>query len=288
MQGKVYINGTITAPAEARISVFDRGFLYGDSVFETLRIYNRVPFALAEHLERLYNSGKRVGFALPWTSSELIQACEKTLCDSNLKDAYLRMIATRGTGPMGLDPALAQHPTLIVMVLPLPHLPAAMYEIGRSAWLVSVSRHDGSHPDPRAKTGNYLNSVLATQEARDHDAEEAIMLDAAGRVAEASAANIFVMLEGVWCTPPLSVGILSGITRKTVLRLCHAAKIDAQEKVLWPSDLERADEMFLCASVRQIVPLVKLNGRLIGIGKVGAATRRLMQLYTNETQGIAV
>jgi branched-chain amino acid aminotransferase len=281
MRGKVYIDGRIVDPAAATISVFDRGFLYGDSVFETLRVYGGKPFALEEHLERLFASGERVGFTLPWSSATLRAALAQTLAASGLVDAYVRIIATRGTGTLGLDPALAEHPTLIFLVVELPALPASLYEQGRTAWLVSASRH-GTSVDPQAKTGNYLNSVLATREATAHGAQEAIMLDGAGRVAEASSANLFALVDGVWCTPPLDVGILSGITRKTLLRLCEQAGVPAEERVLWPVDLQRATEIFLCASVREIVPIVRLNDAPVGDGAVGAGTRELRVLYRQE------
>lgn len=278
MVGKVFINGRIVDPDAATVSIFDRGFLYGDSVFETLRVYDGVPFALEEHLQRLRASGARVGFELPWSPPELTQALLSTLQASALRDAYVRLITTRGTGTMGLDPALARDPTLIVIVVPLPPLPERMYREGHSAWLVNQSRQ--SDVDPQAKTGNYLNSVLAAREASAHGAQEAIMTDGRGRVAEASSANLFALLDGAWCTPPMDVGILGGITRQTIMRVCEDAHIPCEERVLWPKDLERAEEVFLCASVREIVPIVRLNNRPIGTGKVGHATDRLRQLYT--------
>ena len=281
---KVYLNGAIVAPEDAKISVFDRGFLYGDSVFETLRVYGGVPFAFAAHLERLFASGERVGFALPWAADEIRQAAEKTLAAAGLRDAYLRIIATRGAGKLGLDPALAENPNLNILALELPPLPADMYEHGRSAQLVSVQKSAKSAVDPQAKTGNYLNSVLATREARAHGADEAIMLDRDGRVAEASAANVFALIDGVWCTPPLDVGILSGITRRTLLELCKRSGIAAEERVLWPKDLERATEIFLCASVREIVPIVQLNGKPVRDGFVGEATKKLRQTYAAEVR----
>lgn len=284
MRGKVFMNGEIMAPEAARISVFDRGFLYGDSVFETVRVYQCVPFKLQEHLARLVASGERVGFILPWPRAAIATAIEQTVLESGLRDVYVRIIATRGSGPLGLDPALAVDPSLIVLALELPPLSAAMYERGRTAWLVSVLRHAKRTVDPLAKTGNYLNSVLAVQEASGHGAEEAIMLDGQGRVAEASSANVFARIDGVWCTPPLDVGILSGITRLTVLDLCREHHIAAEERVLWPRDLARAEEIFLCASVREIVPVVQLDGKPVGQGQVGEATRAMLSLYRAEVQ----
>jgi branched-chain amino acid aminotransferase len=284
MCGKVFISGGIVEPSEARISIFDRGFLYGDSVFETLRVYGGVPFKLAEHLERFAASGELVGFTLPWSASEIARAARKTLAAARLQDAYMRIIATRGAGVLGLDPALATDPQLIVLVLELPELPAQMYERGRSASLVSVLRGDRRVVDPKAKTGNYLNSVLAMREARSHGADEAIMLAPDGRVAEASAANVFARIDEVWCTPPLDVGILGGITRRTILDLCARERMAAQERVLWPADLQRANEIFLCASVRELVPVVTLDGKAVGDGVVGPTSKRLRALYAAEVR----
>lgn len=281
MQGKVYLNGTVVAPLDAKVSVFDRGFLYGDSVFETLRVYHGQPFALQAHLERLYASGERVGFFLPWTPSHLQDALKQTLHAAGFQDAYVRIIATRGEGTMGLDPGLAVDPKLIILVLPLPALSSAMYEHGVSVRLVSVCRMPKRSVDPLAKTGNYLNSVLAMREAKSHGAAEAIMLDREGRVAEASAANVFAFVDGAWATPPLDVGILSGITRQTILGLCAQHHIPAAERVLWPDDLVRAEEIFLCASVREIIPVTRLDDGLVGQGTVGPHTQKLRALYAD-------
>lgn len=278
MDGRVFVNGVIVAPHEAHISVFDRGFLYGDSVFETLRVYNGVPFKLAAHLERLAASGQRVGFALPWSAATLRQNIADTIAAARLDDAYVRVIGTRGTGAMGVDPALAQHPSLIIMALPLPPLPPTLYTVGRTAALVQASRHDGML-DPAAKTGNYLNSVMATQQARTQHAEEAIMCDPSGLVAEGSNSNIFALCDGVWCTPPLHVGILGGITRQTLLNLCRERHVPVEERELHPADLHRAAEIFLCASIREIVPIIKLDGEPVGNGRPGRQTQELHQWY---------
>lgn len=284
MHGKVWINGEIFAPRDARISVFDRGFLYGDSVFETLRVYGGVPFAFEEHLTRLFASGSRVGFELPWSREFLAEAVRHTLTAYANPNAYMRIIATRGSGEMGLDPSLAKEPTLMVMVLPLPHLPAELYSVGRSAALVSVVRNAAGNLDPMAKTGNYLNSVLAAQEAKSAGADEAIMLDPEGRIAEASAANVFALVNDVWCTPPLNVGILSGITRQTILRLCAEHTITCAERILWPVDLQRATEIFICASVREIVPIVSLNHQPVGDGQVGPRTQQIRSFYAQAVE----
>ena len=284
MPAVAYINGEICPPAEARVSVLDRGFLYGDSVYETLRVYGGVPFAFEAHLERLEESGRLVAFALPWDRAALRAAVEQTLAAADLGDAYLRVIVTRGSGTLGLDPALAAGPQLVILALELPELPGSIYEQGRSACLVSVQRNIKQALDPRAKTGNYMNSVLAADEARRRSADEAIMLDHDGRIAEASSANVFARVGDSWWTPPLDVGILSGITRGTLLRLCRERGIAVQERVLWPADLVSASEVFLCSSVREMVPLVRLDDQAVGDGSVGAGFAELLALYRAEVR----
>ena len=278
MLGRVFVNGAVVAPEEARISVFDRGFLYGDSVFETMRVYNGVPFKLEAHLDRLAASGQRVGFALPWSAQELTQAISVTLAAAELRDAYLRVIGTRGTGVMGIDPALASHPNLIVMALPLPALSASLYSVGRTAATVPFSRHEGM-VDPAAKTGNYLNSVMATQRAKQQNAEEAIMCGPGGSVAEGSNANLFALVDDAWATPPLHVGILGGITRQTLLELAQQRGAPVQERELFADDLRRASEIFLCASVREVVPIVQLDGAPVGRGRPGLRTQDMHRWY---------
>ena len=283
MHGKVYIHGQVCDPADARISIFDRGFLYGDSVFETLRVYHGVPFAFGEHLTRLVASGQRVGLQIPWDADHLRGVVTQTLTATGLHDLYLRIIVTRGSGPMNLDPTTARDPQLIVMALPLPPLPEAMYSQGRSGCLVYQGQRS---VDPQAKTGNYLNSVLAARTAGSQGADEAILVDGEGRVTEASAANVFVRLQGIWVTPPLNGEILSGITRKTLLRLCRQEGLGIEERVLRPAELLQAQEIFLCASVREIVPLVRLDGKPVGPGGVGAATQVLRALYAAEVERV--
>jgi len=280
--GKVNIGGKIVNPEDAQISIFDRGFLYGDSVFETMRVYESVPFAFTEHLERLYRSGQRIGFQLPWDIEFVRSECVATLKAANLENAYLRLIATRGAGTMGLDPSLAADPQLIVLALSLPSLPAELYELGRSSVLVGIRRNLKKAIDPQAKTGNYMNSVLAQNEASERGAGEAIMLDIEGRVAEGSSANVFALLDGRWCTPPLDVGILGGITRSTILRILEAEDLPVDVRVLWPDELRQASEIFLCSSIRELIPVVKLDDESVGDGCVGKNYQKVHELYKEE------
>lgn len=279
LAGIVSIGGELMAPEEARISIFDRGFLYGDSVYETMRVYGGTPFALSEHLGRLERSGQLVAFELPWDETAMARSIDRALTAAGLEDAYLRVIATRGSGTLGLDPALAENPQLIIIVLPLPPLPPDLYTRGRRASLVDVRRNLKQALNPQAKTGNYMNSVLAVHAARQRSADEAIMLDVDGRVAEASSANVFALLGGVWTTPPLDVGILAGITRDTVLALCRRLGPPASERVIWPDDLRAAEAIFLCGTVRELVPIVSLDDEPVGTGTVGESFQRLLDRY---------
>ncbi len=278
----MFIGGEVVDPSDAKISIFDRGFLYGDSVFETLRVHHGVPFAFGEHLDRLVASGRRIGFSLPWSEEHVRECCMKALHGAGLHDAYMRIIATRGSGTMGLDPSLATDPELVVLALALPEFPEGLYDVGRSAVFVSVRRNHTKAVDPEAKTGNYMNSVMAMRDAKAQGADEAIMLDVEGRVAEASSANVFALIDGVWCTPPIDVGILGGITRSTILRLCEQADIPHTVRVLWPNELVQATEMLLCSSVRELVPVTTLDGNAVGTGQVGPEVTRLRELYAAE------
>ncbi len=284
MRGRVSINGTIYEPDQAKISVLDRGFLYGDSVYETLRVYGGVPFAFDAHLERLFESGTLVAFTLPWEAEAIRAQTLETLHAAGLAEAMIRIIVTRGCGAFGLDPALAADSRLVIMALERPEIPESVYDEGRTACLVSIKRNNKQSLDPQAKTGNYMNSVLAAAEAGARNVDEAIMLDLEGRVAEASSANVFARIDGIWCTPPLDVGILSGITRRTILELSVVKGVRAEERVLWPEDLRRANEIFLCSSLREVMPIVTLDGASVGDGRVGSACRELHALYRAEVR----
>ena len=280
--GRVSIDGTIVEPQDATISIFDRGFLFGDSVFETLRIHLGYPFAFKEHIERFFASGARIGFELPWEEELIRNRCLETLESSGLEEAYMRIIGTRGMGPLGLDPSLATNPHLIVIVLPLPDFPEELYTKGRTAALVSVRRNLKMAVDPQAKTGNYINSVMAVRDAQARGAHEAIMLNVDGNVAEGSSANVFALIDGVWCTPSLDVGILSGITRQTLLELCELHKITVEVKIITLDEFKQATEILLCSSVRELLPLIQLDQVPIGSGAVGPQFNRLRDLYRAE------
>ncbi len=284
----VNIDGTLLDPSEARISVFDRGFLYGDSVYEVVRTYGGAPFELDAHLARLAHSAERVGLDLPWdarrTAREIARTLEAAGGDEppdleaapwNVGERYVRVVMTRGAGEIGLDPALAVDPRAIVIVRAVQGPPLAAYRDGVMACVVGVQRNAPEAVDPSAKTGNYLSQVLAVREARAHGAYEAIMLDRDGFVTEGSTSNVFAVRGGALWTPPLAAGILEGVTRGVVLGLARAAAIPLREEAMRPVDLESADELFITSTVREIVPVTRLGRAPVGGGRPGPVTSRL-------------
>jgi branched-chain amino acid aminotransferase len=284
MTTRVYVDGEIREEREARVSIFDRGFLYGDSVYEVTRTFGGAAFALPDHLERLERSARAIGLELP-PRTEIEHALAETLRAAGNRDSYVRIVVTRGEGELGLDPALADRPRLIVLVRPVAELPKEIYEKGVEVAIVSVRRNLRTAIDPAVKSGNYLNNVLAIGEAKRKGGFEAVLCDAEGRLAECSMSNLFVVTRGEVRTPALEVGILDGITRRKVLDLCGSHGIAATEGILWPEDLRRADEAFVTSSVRGIVPIVRVDGEPVGGGRPGDVTRRIMALYEAMTRG---
>jgi branched-chain amino acid aminotransferase len=278
----VWLDGRPIDPADARVSVFDRGFLYGDSVYEVTRALHGIAFALEEHLERLERSAAGIWLSPP-PRDFIRRAVVETLAQSRLNDAYVRIVVTRGAGEIALDPACADEPRLIVIVRPPKPPPPEAYRDGVEVAIVGRTRFAPGVPtstiDPQVKSGNYLGSVMAVAEARKRGAYEAILCDNVGRLTEGSSSNFFVVAGRRVATPALSVGLLEGITRRKVIELLAGAAIGLCEQALWPIDLLRADEAFLTSSVRGIVPIVRVDGANIGDGTPGAITRRVMQLY---------
>ncbi len=284
MSAKVWIDGVTVDAEAARVPVFDRGFLYGDSVYEVLRTFSGRPFRLLEHLERLERSGGGLGMTLP-PRAEIERAVHETLAAANEPDAYIRIVVTRGAGEIALDPAMADRPRLIVIVRAVkPPAPEA-YSDGVEVAIVGKSRGAPGAVDPSVKSGNYLSSVLAIAEARQRGAYEAILTDSVGRLTEGSSSNFFVARGGRVATPPLSAGLLEGITRRTVIELLRGAGVAVDEAPLWPVDLRTADEALLTSSVRGVVPIVRVDGAPLGDGTPGPIARRVLALYDRSTHG---
>jgi branched-chain amino acid aminotransferase len=291
MSIRVHVGGRIVPPEEAQISVFDRGFLYGDSVYETIATVKGRPFALDEHLDRLARSGERIGLRVP-PRSDLEAAIATTLAAAGNPESRIRVIVTRGHGDLAagpdLDPASAPRPELVVLVGPLTGPSADMYQRGVAVAIVSVARNDPRAIDPAVKSGNYLNNVLALAEARRSGAYEAILCAPGGSVAEGASSNVFVVHDGAVRTPALAVGILDGVTRGKVLGLCRAHGIPCTEvDPLRPEEVRSAQEVFITSATRGVLPVTSVDQQPVGPGVPGAVTRRLMALYRALTSGAA-
>jgi len=282
---KVYINGKFFDKDEAKISVFDHGLLYGDGVFEGIRSYNCLVFKLKEHIDRLFESAHTIVLDIPMTKQKLIDAIINTLRINKLKDAYIRLIVTRGEGDLGLDPRKCRgKETIIIITDKIALYPDKLYKQGLAIITVPTVRNTPEALNPQLKTLNYLNNILAKIEAINSGYEEAIMLDHLGYVAECTGDNIFIVKRNHLYTPPQCMGTLRGITRDTVLEIARAMKISTHEHVLTRHELFISDECFLTGTAAEIVPVVKVDGRTIGIGKPGELTLKLMQGFKKLTK----
>ncbi len=278
MATKVYIDGRVYPPEEATVSVFDRGFLYGDSVYEVTRTVRGRPLELGAHLARLERSAEAIALVLP-PRAEIVRAIDETLAAAANAESYLRIMVTRGAGPINLDPAAADRPRLIVLVKAMELPPTKAYSDGVAVCIVGVQRNLRRAVDPRVKSGNYLNNLLALAEAKQSGAYEALMCDFQGRLAEGSTSNYFFVRDGAVLTPPLDVGILEGITRHRIMDLAHKAGLPVHEMELWPRDVKSFSEAFLTSSVRGIVPVVTIDATPVGAGVPGPVTTRVMAAY---------
>lgn len=279
MSIRVHIDGRVCLPEDAKISVFDRGYLYGDSVYETVgTAYGRL-FALNDHLIRLERSALRIGLRVP-ARADIERAIAQTIAAAGNPESRVRVILSRGVGKLDLDPASADDTQLVVIVYPLGAPSVQMYEAGVSVAVVSVHRNSPLAIDPAVKSGNYLNSVLALGEARRRSgAYEAILCAADGSVAEGATSNIFIVVGGEVRTPGLDVGILDGITRSKILELCRDNGVPLREMRFSPEDLRGADEAFITSATRGALPVTKVDETPVAGGQPGPVTRRVMALY---------
>lgn len=279
MSVRVHIGGRVCLPEEAKISVFDRGFLYGDSVYETIGTVHGRLFALGDHLVRLERSALRIGVRPP-PRAHIEEAVHETVAAAGNPESRVRVILTRGAGELDLDPASVNEPQLVIIVSPLGAPTAKMYAEGVSVSVVSVHRNSPLAIDPAVKSGNYLNNVLALGEARrTSGAYEAILCAGDGSIAEGSTSNVFAVVRGEVWTPQPDVGILDGITRAKVLELARGAGIAVVERRIQPAELRGADEAFLTSATRGVLPISTIDGRPVGAGVPGPVTKRLMALY---------
>ena len=282
---KVYINGELVDKENAKISVFDHGFLYGDGVFEGIRAYNGKVFKMKEHIDRLFDSAAAIELKAPIPREQYAAAIESTLKANNLRDAYIRAIVTRGIGTLGLNPRNCTGASVVIITDSIALYPKELYENGLSVITVSTIRNHPNALDPRIKSLNYLNNILAKIEGLNAGVEEAIMLNIQGYVAECTGDNIFIVKDGVPITPPLSAGILDGITRHTVMDLAAARGITVREDNLTRYDLFTADECFLTGTAAELIPVVKIDGRLVADGKPGPTTLQLLADFRKLTRG---
>jgi branched-chain amino acid aminotransferase len=280
---KVYINGKLYPKDEAKVSVFDHGFLYGDGVFEGIRCYKGNVFKLTEHIDRLYDSAKSISLELHLTKDELKEAILDTLNANNLKDSYIRLVVTRGVGKLGLDPFNCMESQLVIITDTIQLYSKELYEKGLDAIIVKTIRNHSKALNPTVKSMNYLNNILAKIECINAGAAEGIMLNADGYVAECTGDNIFIVKNSEIFTPPASAGILIGITRNVVIELANKAGITVREEQLTPDDLYNADECFLTGTAAEIIPVATIDGRKVADGKPGKITLNLLKDYQKLT-----
>jgi len=275
----IYLDGKLVPKEEAKVSVFDHGFLYGDGVFEGIRVYDGNVFRLDEHIERLYESAKTINLEIPLTPGEMTQATLDTVAANGKRDVYIRLVVSRGPGDLGIDPRKCPTATVVIIADSIALYPAELYEKGISLVTSSFRRIPMQCLDPRIKSLNYLNNIMAKMEATRAGVPEALMLNYSGRVAECSADNIFLVKNGDLKTPPLMEGALGGITRAAVMELARNDGINVTETRMGLHDLYNADECFLTGTGAEIMPVNAIDGRQIGFGGAGPTTTRLLSLF---------
>ncbi len=279
----VYVNGEFLPQPEAKVSVFDHGFLYGDGVFEGIRAYHGRVFKLREHMERLYDSARAILLTVPLEFEELRRAVLETCRRNGIRDGYIRLVVSRGPGDLGLDPRKCSRPTVVIIADTIQLYPEELYREGMRIVTVATRRNAPEALNPRIKSLNYLNNILAKIEANLAGYPEVLMLSPEGYVAECTGDNIFIVRRGRLLTPPDHLGILEGITRNTVMELAREMGVPVEEKVLTRYELYSAEECFLTGTAAEVVPVVEVDGRRIGTGKPGEITRRLMDGFRRLT-----
>jgi branched-chain amino acid aminotransferase len=278
------IDGRVVPGEEARVSAFDNGFAFGDSVYETLRTYGGRPFVLGRHLARLRRSAGRLGFEIPLKDVELRARVEAVLAAAKNPESYFRMIVSRGVGDLSYNFDRVKGPTIVILVKPWEEFPAEHFAAGIPVSLVSIRRNSRRSLDPAIKTSNLLNNVLATLEAQKQGGFEAILLNLNDEIAEGAGSNVFVGQGGVLKTPPLDAGILAGITRDLVFELGKQVGVEIREQPLHAGDLMSADEAFITSTLKEVTPICRVDERVIGSGKPGQLTLRLQAAYREKTR----
>lgn len=279
---KIFLDGTYVDKEDAKISVFDHGLLYGDGIFEGIRVYKRCVYRLEEHLERLWYSAKDILLTIPMSSDEMAEAICETCRINGIEDGYIRLVVTRGKGDLGLSPDSCPRPSVIIIADTIRLYPEDHYRVGLSIVTVPTRRSSPAALNPAIKSLNYLNNILAKMEAAQNGALEAIMLNDQGYVAECTGDNIFVIHKGRLYTPDVANGALRGITRGAVIELAQRAEIPVKECNLTRHEIWNADECFLTGTAAELIPVVKLDGRVIGSGKPGRITQKLHAAFHEE------
>ncbi len=284
MDLKIYIDGQHYSKNDARISVFDHGFLYGDGVFEGIRAYNGRVFRLTEHIDRLYDSAKAILLNIPVSKEEMETIVLDTLRINNLRESYIRLVVSRGVGDLGLDPRKCPKASIICIAASITLYPKEYYEEGLKIVTVATRRNIPEAVNPRIKSLNYLNNILAKMEATRQGAIEAIMLNQDGYVAECTGDNLFIVKNGELITPPSYIGALEGITKDAVMEIARVLNVPVSEKVFTRYEVYTADECFLTGTAAEVIPVTEVDGRTIGNGKVGEVTIKLKEAYHRKTQ----
>jgi branched-chain amino acid aminotransferase len=282
---KIWLNGKLVDEADAKISVFDHGLLYGDGVFEGIRVYNRKVFELKAHIDRLYESAKVIRLDMPVSREKLIRAVEETARANQVIDGYIRLVVTRGIGTLGLNPFVCENGCVYIIADNIQLYPEEFYEKGMKVISATTVRNHPLALPPQVKSLNYLNNILAKIEALDNNVPEAIMYNHEGYVAEATGDNVFIVRDGVIYVPPVEAGSLEGITRGVVIRLARAEGLQVVEKNLTRFDLYVADEFFLTGTAAEVIGIVEIDGRQIGDGTPGPITKLLRQKFYKYAHG---
>jgi len=287
---KIYLDGQFYDKENAKVSVFDHGLLYGDGIFEGIRFYRGKVFRLEEHIERLYMSAAAICLTIPLDRAAMTEALLETIRQNELQDGYVRLVVTRGSGDLGLNPALCPKATVIIIASKITLYPEEMYRNGLMVVTCATRRIPHGALSPMVKSLNYLNNVLAKIEAQQAGAGEGLMLNEQGYVAECTGDNIFIVKKGAIFTPPISSGALAGITREVVIELAKELGLPLSEPNMTRYDIFTADECFLTGTAAEVIPAVKLDGRLIGGGKPGPITKQLIDKFhqLTETTGTVI